>query len=389
MHTDDERATKDKKVKVRVIMTSRKRKADLLLMAALVVATMAAVAAVAAVGTEALTPVAEDPSLLLPPPREEGARRDREMKFVFVKTHKTGSSTLMVMLGQALEKRGLYPAFGKVGPCLTCLAYPNEFTSPDQQLIGPAKTNFSAVLSHLRYTEASRATIARYLGEDAPVFTLLRDPLTRFVSALRFFGCPRARQEGVDYHRMHDADMNLMLDLLQDKEFMSGFGPNFGGLVPLNYPTILGITTDPFLSRHEFKREFDKARRRIGLALITEEWHLSMALLRRYIGLDLGDFIWNNQKSHHRAPLELSDKTRARVREVLWMEYEIYDYYRAEFAKLITPEIEQEAEIIKRHEEQYKQRCAENIKHCVRREDDRPFFARRLEDKEREFGHSE
>ena len=314
---------------------------------------------------------------------DDNAGDEGPLRFVFIKTHKTGSSTLMVMLGQALERRGLYPAIGNQhSMCITCLGWPESLADPGQQIFGPQHHPISAFLSHMRYTSETAATVLRTLGPplDVPVFTILRDPLTRFLSALKFFHPAEFSGAGIDLNTFTDASMNRLLDLAEDQRFVEDMWLWHRAHVLFSYAFDLGITDNPFLDRGEFEREFDKAKARIGLVLLTEEWHLSMALLRRFVpGLGFRDFVWNNQKTGTRSPSVLGEETRARIRRVLWMDYAIYDHFKEQFYQRITPAIQFEAQVIRQTHDAYTRRCSAHPGSCRPREDDAAHLRKRLQ----------
>ncbi|EGD81889.1 hypothetical protein PTSG_02575 [Salpingoeca rosetta] len=306
-----------------------------------------------------------------------------DLRFVFVKTHKTGSSTLMVLLGQALERRGLYPAFGDDGHaiCSTCIGWPDSFVDPERQLYGADKLNFSACISHMRFTAASQAMVQRFLGEDVPTFSLLRDPFKRLISALRFFLPIELREAGFDLRYMTDSEVNRLFDLMGNRTFARTLSTTTRAQTMLSYAFDFGITDNPFLEPAAFEEAFNAAQRRISLVLLTEEWYMSMAMLRRYIGLEFEDMVWNDQKRWHAPVPDISDATKARAREVLWMDYRIYDHYRTAFSARITPVLQLEAQVIQSTQEAYVRRCQAVVSACVPQEDDLPFMHRRYKEK--------
>ena len=302
--------------------------------------------------------------------------------FIFIKTHKTGSSTLAVLLGHALERRKLFPAFGEwKEPCFTCLGWPRSFTNPSKQLTGADPTNFAAVLEHMIFSEATYSTLQGLLGQDVPTFSIVREPVARFISSMRFFGITGLERHGISLLNLNDASVNKLLDLLEDRQYVNKMRENQRLHSILSYPSDFGITKDPFIDRDEFDKKFRKAQSRVGVVVLTEDWFLSMAMLRQYLHIPLEDLVWNNLKRAKRQPLQLSDETTARIRRLLWKDVRIYEHYKQQFYDQVTPTMRAEAEVIKKNQLEYEKHCDHSPSRCLPVEDDFPFLKRRRREK--------
>eukprot|EP01147_Barroeca_monosierra_P004749 gene4749-8657_t len=290
-------------------------------------------------------------------------------QFVFVKTHKTGSSTLTVLLANILEQENVYPAFGKDGR----VGWPNSFVDVERQLKEPAADQFHAIITHIRWDTASFSTVNRLLGRVF-TFTLLRDPLDRFISACHYDGFgPFYGLFGLVEQPVDENILNLMLDKLEDTNYFMQYLPEDTAKEYLtSYVYDLGLGDDPLLlNENSLEHDLKLLDSRIDFVLITERWGESMALLRRHLCQPLSRFVWLSHKvnSIRNSAQDISEATRLRFRRVFWHEYRIYDKYKARFDSMITPEISREASLLDSLSKQLTQRCRLSRSDCPLRND--------------------
>ena len=195
------------------------------------------------------------------------------------------------------------------------------------------------------FSEATYSTLQGLLGQDVPTFSIVREPVARFISSMRFFGITGLERHGISLLNLNDASVNKLLDLLEDRQYVNKMRENQRLHSILSYPSDFGITKDPFIGRDEFDKKFRKAQSRVGVVVLTEDWFLSMAMLRQYLHIPLEDLVWNNLKRAKRQPLQLSDETTARIRRLLWKDVRIYEHYKQQFYDQVTPTMRAEAEV--------------------------------------------
>eukprot|EP00055_Hartaetosiga_balthica_P011701 m.54118 g.54118 ORF g.54118 m.54118 type:complete len:674 (-) comp7702_c0_seq1:162-2183(-) len=114
-------------------------------------------------------------------------------KFAYVKTHKTGSSTLSITSLNIASAKQLHPIvfMDGVSKITNVIEWPFEVTLPAIQKRISLKANSQdqdAMVSHIAWTPTSASTIYSVLGGRQPTFSIVRDPFDRFLSAVSFFG---------------------------------------------------------------------------------------------------------------------------------------------------------------------------------------------------------
>eukprot|EP01147_Barroeca_monosierra_P007238 gene7238-9694_t len=318
-------------------------------------------------------------------------------KFVYVKTHKTGSTTLGVTLAVYLYKNGKYPAFGRNG----VLGLPRDFYDPLTVLIGPNPLQFDAAISHIIWTKRSAETMVSIFGERPTVFTILRDPFTRFLSACSYFGIKEISEK---YDLPSDTvTENWIISLLDQlekekkKTMIKGkrsmrhdtkTGLQNEGIPVVTtaanltkdrsqftvdvlnrryfnvYSFDLGILSSDgsLLDGNEFDHGLQELDDRLDFVLINEEWALSMAVLKRFLCLSFEDVLWKSQKvrsSSMRNTDSFSNSTKEHFRRVFWRDYTIYEKYYTRFADNIMTidAIRHDARDISQLQHQYNIRC--------------------------------
>ncbi|EGD79690.1 hypothetical protein PTSG_10674 [Salpingoeca rosetta] len=268
-------------------------------------------------------------------------------KFVFIKTHKTGSSSITVMLGHALEKRGLKPAV----PCHAHLGFPGHFRKPRHNLCGVDPLRFTAAISHIRWSEQSRKTLLGLMGPERPlVFTIVRDPITRFISALQYYGATkfqtllnfhpdRITNEWIKFaaYRLTSKHVRAQVQKLTRQLHLIGYAFDFG------------------LAKEYTPKEPPKFRWRaqalvdsLDFVLLYEEWDLSMAVLKQRLNLTRPDIAYPHLKasSSSRQQLVIAPETRQVLCEVLWSDCMLYDMMRARFQQQVDDAVRQDGAAI-------------------------------------------
>ncbi|KAF4074235.1 hypothetical protein AMELA_G00237350 [Ameiurus melas] len=114
-----------------------------------------------------------------------GLRRDRrctpKVDIMFMKTHKTASSTILNMLFRFGEKHHLKFAFPS---SRNDFFYPSLFYRTQVKDYGPGMC-FNIMCNHMRFNEAE---VAKVLPADTTYITILRDPAELFESSFHYFG---------------------------------------------------------------------------------------------------------------------------------------------------------------------------------------------------------
>merc|ERR1712110_799211 len=99
---------------------------------------------------------------------------------VFVKTHKTGGTTVTNMLLRYAEKAKLDVGL-PIAYHWEMAGYPSTF---DSRLIDPKMSNYNVLCHHMKF---NKEKVKKIMSASAEYVTILRDPVQNFESAFGFF----------------------------------------------------------------------------------------------------------------------------------------------------------------------------------------------------------
>ncbi|XP_019625933.1 PREDICTED: galactosylceramide sulfotransferase-like [Branchiostoma belcheri] len=203
-----------------------------------------------------------------------------ETKIAFIKTHKTGSSSLM----QIFQRFGYLRNLSFVLPRSNNInhLYPYGIRDPNKY-IPPEKKEFDILTHHTVY---DRATITKLLSANATFVTIIREPMDRLKSAFNFYKLDKT---------YHIPGPNALLKFLEHPEKYENNikGPS-GYLIKNNMAIELGFPLKNPTSgvKNDNIRDFvDKISREFDLVMVMEYFDESLVLLRRQLCWDMQDIL--------------------------------------------------------------------------------------------------
>ncbi|XP_060922559.1 galactose-3-O-sulfotransferase 3 [Limanda limanda] len=242
--------------------------------------------------------------------------KPKHTNVVFLKTHKTASTTMQNMLFRFAERHNLTAAL-PVQACSHQFCYPRSFTS---HFVHPHTLPPNIITSHMRF---NRAELQRLMPNDTIYVTILREPGLMFESLFSYYNqhCQSFKrvpngsleaflQEPWRYYRPDEKDSmyarnSLTFDLGGDKD---------------------RPTTDVAYAR-SFVAEVDRV---FSLVLIAEHFDESLVLLRRLLSWDLDDVLYF--KLNMRTPSSkrsLTPGLPAKIRAWNSLDARLYDHFNA------------------------------------------------------------
>ncbi|EGD79164.1 hypothetical protein PTSG_09895 [Salpingoeca rosetta] len=296
-------------------------------------------------------------------------------EFVFIKTHKTGSSSVTVMLAHALEHRGLRPAV----PCRDHLGYPDDFVDPKRTLCGRDPLNFHAAISHIRWTPRSRATLLGLMGPGQPkLFTIVRDPITRFISALGYYGNSRLQQAlHFDRNSINEAWLQEAVQRISRSDVRGQLSRYARQLHFIGYAFDFGLASDYEVDEKPgFRGQAQDLVNSLDFVLLNEEWDLSMALLKRNLNMTYKDTIYPHLKKVGKAPVVVSQATRDLFCKVFWSDCILYDLMKQRFWAAVDDDIQRSARLVARTNEAARRDAEKDASTHGKTEDVQDFFNR-------------
>lgn len=236
---------------------------------------------------------------------------------VFLKTHKTASSTVQNILFRFAERNNLTVAL-PVTPCDHQFCYPRMFSS---RFIHPYTTPPNIVTSHLRF---SHSELQRIMPNNTLYITILREPGAMFESLFSYYNLycdtfkrvPNGSLEAFldnpwAYYRPEEKDSmyarnTLAFDLGGDKDRPS---------------------TDMVNYAKRFAAEIERV---FSLVMIAEYFDESLILLRHLLSWDLEDVLYIKQNM--RMPSSKGNLSVAqlnKIREWNGLDAVLYDHFNA------------------------------------------------------------
>lgn len=228
---------------------------------------------------------------------------------VFLKTHKTGSSTLTNIFNRFADLRELTVALPAVGFNRFRWPLPFHWTYVDMFLLDE---NYANILcNHARYVRESMDAIMEL---DAKYVTILRNPIQQFESMFdymefsKFFGLQNTTDPMRRFLRkpfQYIRNMTVRLQMFPESMHLIRNGQFFD----------LGLNPRSYDNRTLVLKEIEKIDRDFSLVLIMEYFDESLVLLKREMCWDLEDIVYAKFNQRHRVKKEHLDGNLKRMIE--------------------------------------------------------------------------
>lgn len=270
---------------------------------------------------------------------------DKQSSMVFLKTHKSGSTTLIAPFQKYAYMNNLLVMVPNQG--LTMLDWPLEF-SPNIVNI-PAKENekFDMLLNHVIFNKSS---IAPLMKPNTKYFTVLREPLAHLKSSFKYFG--------IDIHHVLGIGKAGFEKFLSDPYRYDIMPPWIQVVVPLADNRVnsltqnlqsadLGLMRRDFFNNTKVDQFIAKTMSDFDLILILERIHESLILFRRMMGWEMKDVMFiakNGNPSEFTIP-DLSEDAKTRGRWWCSVDQALYLAANQKLSKLADKEKDLHLEI--------------------------------------------
>ncbi|NXT23101.1 G3ST2 sulfotransferase, partial [Syrrhaptes paradoxus] len=268
---------------------------------------------------------------------------------VFLKVHKSASSTVMNVLFRFGETHNLTFAFPSGGG--NQLFYPRPFLAKFVEGFNPrSPRRFNILCHHMRFL---RPEVQKVVPSSAVYFSILRNPVQLMESSFVYykgtsaFSRPRSLEEFLSqpyrYYNPANSDSHYARNLMT---FDFGFNPD--GEVSVKRVELM---------LRAIEASFD-------LLLISEYFDESMVLLKEMLCWDLDSvvsFPLNSRDSSTKAPL--SDTIVEKIKDWNRLDWEIYTHFNRTFWERINRDIGRER--MRREVKALRERRAELARTCL------------------------
>ncbi|XP_070845421.1 galactosylceramide sulfotransferase [Chaetodon trifascialis] len=237
---------------------------------------------------------------------------------MFMKTHKTASSTVLNMLFRFGEKHKLKFAFpdGR-----NDFFYPSPFLCSQVKDYRPGEC-FNIVCNHMRF---DRREVAKLLPPDAVYITILRDPVDLFESSFRY------------YHRAVPLTWRIsgedkLAEFLDDPQ--SFYSPESFNSFYLKNLLFFDFGFDNNLEADDPRvmRDIHNLAKQFDLVLIAEYFEESLILLKDTLCWTMEDILYFKLNARKRSSVsQLTPELRAKARQWNGADWRLYQHFNATF----------------------------------------------------------
>jgi len=216
----------------------------------------------------------------------------------FIKTHRTGSSTLASIIHRVGDERNvsfILPAGGKQA---NNLGWPGPFPGPEAAAFNGAPSHqFNVLCNNAVFNDAK---MRAYLKPSPLFFTVLRQPLDQMQSAFDFFkpGCGESWKERIQWLGKLGQDNAPNANLLQQHDTLTqaqqreiNMQASFlnSQAHDLGWYEFVGNTVAHDEDDEAIHAWIDDLDDSFGLVMLTEYFNEGLLLLRRKLGVDVKD----------------------------------------------------------------------------------------------------
>ncbi|KAM9500448.1 galactose-3-O-sulfotransferase 3 isoform 2-T3 [Clarias gariepinus] len=282
-------------------------------------------------------------------PSKNSETNVKHTNVLFLKTHKTASTTVQNIFFRFAERNNLTVAL-PVTPCDHQFCYPRIFSS---HFVHPHTMPPNIVTSHMRF---SRSELRRMMPSDTIYITIMREPGAMFESLFSYYN---------QYCDTFKRVPNGSLDTFLDKPWEYYRPDEKDSMYARNTLTFdLGGDKDRSSADVESyaKRFAAEMGNVFSLVMIAEYFDESLVLLRHLLSWDLEDVLYIKQNM--RMPLSknnLSEAQLVKIRQWNAIDAVLYDYFNASLWRQLKEFglacVAREVKLLRRAQEQMVRGC--------------------------------
>ncbi|CAH1793405.1 unnamed protein product [Owenia fusiformis] len=243
----------------------------------------------------------------------------------FLKTHKTGSSTIQNILMRYADKHNLTLALPSKGRYLFKYWHPfkNDSVMP---LVSPNGT-YDIMCHHLVYSKE----VKQILPKDVYSLTILREPKSLFVSSYNFFGfggklCNRTVNEYLEMSIPDEVPLKSRFKTIKSNS--SKCNPCTWVRHGVLYD--FGLPYDEIDDRKKLSDIILKFDKEFDFVMILEYIDECLVMLKNQFGWTMEDILYikqNEASSSNKTLKYLSAKSKKKLDVFLYQEHVMYDYF--------------------------------------------------------------
>ncbi|XP_070568273.1 galactosylceramide sulfotransferase-like [Ptychodera flava] len=232
--------------------------------------------------------------------------------FVFIKTAKTGGSTLSSLLYRYGLKNNLVAALNPNNTSFIDTDDNGNLILKEYNCHNFSKYNFMA--SHVKYNRQAMDAVI----ENAKYFTILRSPVTHLKSSFYFSGKDKAYPKASNPFQMY------LKELYAGHEKGHTVRPHFNG-----YCNRFGIPKED--DTRTMNRHLERLDNELDLVLLMEYYDESLILLKQLMCWDFEDILYYPMKVHETKQPPITPEMTRQISEFTRYDIRFYEYFNTTF----------------------------------------------------------
>ena len=226
---------------------------------------------------------------------------ESQYRIIFVKTHKTGSSTVSSVLHRYCDEHGVtcYTQ-GPVGRNIDVFQYTNHWFTHT------TFPNIDVYSYHIRYWPT---LLRAFVSEPSPIITIMREPVARFLSGWDYASKHwKGKRNIIEIVREMPVELHRLPTSFRELLYANGYRQS---LCPHAPSWAIRNASEPTC----VQTLRDMRSGAISLVMITERMDESLLLLSRSMGWNINDLLYLSMKNNTRRtsdhpPADVVDKIR-------------------------------------------------------------------------------
>uniref|UniRef100_A0A3P9JHZ6 Galactose-3-O-sulfotransferase 2 n=1 Tax=Oryzias latipes TaxID=8090 RepID=A0A3P9JHZ6_ORYLA len=282
------------------------------------------------------------------------SRRHNPPPVVFLKTHKTGSSTVQNLLFRMGEKHGATFAFPSYS---YQFSYPDKFEADFVDELPEGSSQFDILCSHMRL---NMEELKKVMPPNTIYITILRDPVQTFESVFSYytFSIP-AFSLAKEAAKTMENRSALSVFLGTPESFWDPKSPKNGlGKNPMSFDFGLDLQH----GNMAWSANLTALVETFHLIMIAEHFDESLVLLRALLKLELEElaYVHFNTRSAH-SITSLDETTKARIRAWNHLDMKLYDFSLKLFQKKVeeygAERLKRDVDLLRASSSKIRQKC--------------------------------
>uniref|UniRef100_A0A8D0BB45 Galactose-3-O-sulfotransferase 2 n=1 Tax=Salvator merianae TaxID=96440 RepID=A0A8D0BB45_SALMN len=249
-----------------------------------------------------------------------GLKESQSFNSVFLKTHKTGSSTVQNILFRAAERRNLTVAF----PLYSYqFAYPQRFSRAFVDDLPAGAAHFNLLCSHMRLDVGEAQAL---MPAHSIFLTILRHPVQTFESVFHYY-----RNMVPAFQALSNHSEPLLAFLEASAEFYDATDSSNGlARNPMAFDLGLNASQEEGPSG-QWMKELERLNRTFQLVMIAEHFDESLLLARELLGLEMEELVYVRLNVRHKEKAAMSKGLAQKIQAWNWFDVQLYRFFHTVF----------------------------------------------------------